>query len=285
MTNTPLPRRIYTPGSPLQQPGALIKDLVVDLVRGRELAWRLFVRDLNAQYRQSFFGYIWVFLPPLAASLTFIWLQRQGIVNVDTGAVPYGLFALTGTLLWQTFVDAIVAPMLASQQAKPILSKINFPREAILLSGLYGVLFSLAVRLVLVMALVLYWGISINASLAWFPFALMGLISLGFALGLLLTPLAMLYTDISKGIYLIAQFWMLLSPVLYPFNAEGHGLAQRFMWFNPVAPLLETARSSLLGGPLAGQGMCIGISLGALLVVAMGLISYRIAMPHLVARM
>jgi lipopolysaccharide transport system permease protein len=40
----PLPTGIYTPASPLAQPGPLWREMVADLWAGRELAWRLAVR-------------------------------------------------------------------------------------------------------------------------------------------------------------------------------------------------------------------------------------------------
>ena len=60
----PLPVRIYTPEPALGHPVRLIREMAVDIWSGRELAWRLFIRDLSASYRQAWFGYAWVFLPP-----------------------------------------------------------------------------------------------------------------------------------------------------------------------------------------------------------------------------
>jgi len=56
VTTNPLPTRIYTPASPLAQPGLLWREMRQDLWAGRELAWRLAVRDISAQYRQSALG-------------------------------------------------------------------------------------------------------------------------------------------------------------------------------------------------------------------------------------
>ena len=77
--------RVYSPEPLLGHPVVLVRSIARDLLAARELAWRLFVRDLSAQYRQTFLGYIWVFLPPLAASLTFIFLNSQGIVRIVLG--------------------------------------------------------------------------------------------------------------------------------------------------------------------------------------------------------
>jgi lipopolysaccharide transport system permease protein len=57
-----------------------------DLLASRELAWRLLVRNLSAQYRQSWLGYAWAFLPPLFTTAIWVFLQSQQVLGVgDTG--------------------------------------------------------------------------------------------------------------------------------------------------------------------------------------------------------
>jgi lipopolysaccharide transport system permease protein len=107
MPASDLPVRVYSPEPLLGHPAKLVGTIARDIWAGRELAWRLFIRDLSAQYRQTFLGYIWAFLPPLVASMTFIFLNSQGIVTITGTGIPYPVFAMMGTLLWQVFVDAI----------------------------------------------------------------------------------------------------------------------------------------------------------------------------------
>ena len=130
---------VYTPESPLRHPWSLVAGMFRDVVSSQQLSWSLFVRDFTAQYRQTFLGYVWAFLPPLAAAATFIFLESQGIVRTDATAIPYAAFAVIGTTLWQTFVDAIQSPSTSVLNAKAVLSKVNLPREAILIAGLYMV--------------------------------------------------------------------------------------------------------------------------------------------------
>jgi hypothetical protein len=53
----PLPFVVYTPESKLKHPVRLAREVGRDLLASRELAWRLMVRDISAQYRQSFLGF------------------------------------------------------------------------------------------------------------------------------------------------------------------------------------------------------------------------------------
>lgn len=278
-----LPVKIYSPEPLLGHPVTLIKKMLKDLHAGRELAWRLFIRDLSAQYRQTYLGYLWAFLPPLVASLTFIFLNSQGIVNIDTGGIPYPAFAMMGTLLWQVFVDAITCAPTALNGAKPMLAKINFPREAILMGGLYMVIFNFLIRLALVAGVMVFWKVIPTATILFFPVAMGAILIAGFAIGLALAPLAGLYGDVGRVIPMITGFWMLLTPVVYPARTEG--LAGILATWNPVSPLIVTARECLTGQDLSLLLPFTIVTTCALLATFCGLVGFRIAMPHLIARM
>ena len=53
---------VYTPESQIRHPLKLLKSMIFDLKASRELAWRLFVRNISALYRQTALGYFWAFL-------------------------------------------------------------------------------------------------------------------------------------------------------------------------------------------------------------------------------
>lgn len=278
-----LPVTVYSPESPLKHPGRLLRGMFRDVLAARELAWRLFVRDLSAQYRQTYLGYVWAFLPPLVASLTFIYLNSQGIMKITGITIPYPAFAMMGTLLWQTFVDAMQSPIAAVQTAKPMLAKINFPREAILMAGLSMVIFNFLIRLVLLVAVMAVWHVVPDAGLLLFPVAMAGLLACGFAVGMALLPVGTMYGDVGRGITVVSGFWMLLTPVVYA--PKTTGFAGHLATWNPVAPVLTTAREALSGVAFTHLPAFIGISLGAALLCFLGLLAFRLVMPILIERM
>ena len=279
----PSPVRVYTPEPPLRHPVRLVTDMAVDIWSGRELAWRLFIRDLSASYRQTWFGYAWAFLPPLANALTFVFLRSQGLFEIGATKVPYAAFAMIGALLWQVFVDALNSPVTSLLQAKPMLTKINFPREAILIAGLGMVLFNFLIRLVLLGAVLLWFKVPITASILLFPLGVAALITCGFAVGLAISPIGVLYADVSKAFPIITGFWMLLTPVVYP--AKETGLASTLAAWNPVSPLVITTRQ-FLTGELQQHLLPFTLVFGASLLLSLcGLIAFRLTIPHLIARM
>ena len=279
----PLQERIYSPEPLLQHPWKMLKAIAADVWAGRELAWRLFLRDLRAGTRQTYLGYIWLFLPPLVASFTFIFLQSQGITNIEGTGIAYPAFAMMGTLLWQVFVDGMQSPINSFNGAKAMLVKINFPREAVLVGGLYMVISNTLIRLALVVAVMLWWHVPVSETLLFFPVAMLALLATGFALGLILLPISNLYGDVGRVIPMVTSFWMLLTPVVYPPQVDG--LAGWLAKWNPVSPLIITARETLTAQPLSMLGPFFIVFACSLVVIFLGLVGFRISMPHLIARM
>ena len=69
-----------------------------DLKASREPAWRLMVSDISDQYRQSLFGIIWAFIPPIVMALVFIIINSRKIVNFGETPIAYPVFAIFGTV-------------------------------------------------------------------------------------------------------------------------------------------------------------------------------------------
>jgi lipopolysaccharide transport system permease protein len=274
---------IYTPESPLRHPARLLADMFQELFAGRELAWRLAVRDISAQYRQTLLGFLWAFILPLAHTITWIFLNGSGIVRVSETSLPYPLYVFTGTMLWAIFMDAVNSPLQQTTNAKQMLAKINFPREALVVSGIYQTLFNGAIKIVLMLLVLTFSGINPGWSFVWFPLGVISLVLTGTALGLLLTPIGILYTDIGKSLPLLMQFLMYLTPVVFPMPSGG--LSAIIYNLNPLTPLIINARNWLTGAPSEFFGYFLLVNGLVLLLLLMVWIIYRAAMPILIERM
>ncbi len=278
-----LPTHTYTPESPLAHPGKLWQEMVQDLWAGRELAWRLAVRDISAQYRQSVLGVLWALIIPLANTAVWLFLSASKVVQVGATPVPYPVFVFTGTLLWSILIDALNAPLQQVNANKALLAKINFPREALILSGIYQTLFNAAIKLGILLLVLPFLGVHPGWGGLLIPLGLFSLVLSGTAVGLLITPLGVLYGDIGRAIPLITQFLMYLSPVVFPLATSGW--SAQLMRLNHLTPLILNARAWFTGQPpqlLVEWGLAVGGSAILLLLVWM---VYRLAMPILIERM
>lgn len=278
-----LPITVYTPDSRLQNPARMLREMFADLWSGRELAWRLAVRDISAQYRQAFLGILWAFILPLANTLTWIFLQGSGVVRISDTTLPYPVYVFTGTMLWAIFMDAVNAPLQQTTAAKAMLAKLNFPREALIVSGVYKTLFNAAIKIALLLAALPFFGIDLGWNLLLLPLGIFSLVMVGTAIGLMLTPVGLLYTDIGKGLPLLMQFLMYLTPVVFPMPQRGW--AATLFSINPLSPLILTARDWLTGFPAEQLAAFILVNLLTVGVLLLVWIVYRLAMPILIERM
>ena len=278
-----LPETVYTPESALKKPRQLVRDMLRDLYDSRELAWRLFVRDLRAQYRQSLLGYVWLFLPPLASTLLFVFLRSQQIIEVGSTPIPYPLYVLTGVVLWEVFAASIHAPLKVVGGAIPMLSKMNFPRESLLMCGAYQVLFGLCIKCLLLAVAFVWFGTQITSLIFLSPLAILALMILGFSLGLMLVPIGLLYQDIGRAMTMALSAWFLLTPVIFP--PPTNWPASILSHMNPVSPMIVTAREMLTSGELSMQSAFLLITGLSFILLLLAWVLYRISMPHLIARM
>jgi lipopolysaccharide transport system permease protein len=196
--------------------------------------------------------------------------------------MPYPVFVLTGTVLWQTFVDALNSPLKVVTESKSMLAKINFPREALILAGLGEVLFNFMIRILLLVGVFVWFHLSVPATVPLVLPGVLALIVLGLMFGILLTPLGVLYNDVGRSVMIFTQFWFFLTPVIYPLPKSG--IASTLAQLNPVTPVLLTVREWLTLGStshLAGFMVVTGF---AVIFLMFGWLLYRIAMPHLIAR-
>lgn len=274
---------VYSQESSLARPGLMVKEVVRDLFASRELAWQLAVRDIRAQYRQSALGWVWVFLLPLANTMAWLFMQSSGIISIQETTLPYPIYVFTGTILWSIFMDAVNAPLRQTTAAKEMLSKINFPRESLVLSGIYQTSFNAGVKILVLFAALLFLGVLPSPGLLLFPLAVISLVITGTALGLLITPVGILYSDIGRGLPILLQFFMFVTPVVFPVPTSGW--AASLFKINPLTPLILTARDLLTGQTLDSFGAFILVSAVMLALLSVALLIYRAGMPILVERM
>ncbi len=254
-----------------------------DIKNSHFLAFQMAKRDISAMYRQSFLGLFWALAPVIANSLVWIFLKNSGGVNLAETAMPYAVYATVGTTLWFVFTEAVNSPIQNINAARGTISKINFPKEALLVSGLYKILFNAIIKIVLVVVFLLYFRILPSQSLIGFPIYLIALIFLGTAIGILLAPIGLLYTDIGRGIQLIFTFFMFVSPVVIPAE-KIHKQLYTVYQYNPLSPLIEDGRNSIAGFPIENLPYVFLILLISLVLISLGLVIFRNSMNIIIEK-
>ena len=276
------PNTTYSSCSYLRRPRTLFQDMLQDLLAARELAWRLFMRDVKGEFRQSFLGTFWAIVPPALTAAGLTLANRSGVLNVGATEIPYPAFIMLGTVLWQTFLDALNSPDKALKTSKAILGKVKFPHEAIILAQIGQILFHLCTKLLLVIALFLFFKVAVSWSIILAPVAIISLVLLGVAIGLLLVPITNLVEDISRSMQVVHLVWFFLTPVIYPVP-ENPYLAVAVN-LNPVTPLLVTARDWITIGFNGIPLNFVLVSVLSIFLLFLGWLVFRLSMPYLIER-
>jgi lipopolysaccharide transport system permease protein len=237
----------------------------------RELVFFLALRDIKARYKQAAFGIGWAVVQPIAGVLMLTLVFRR-IAGVPSDGIPYPLFALLGYLLWSYFGSGIATASTSLVGNVSLVTKVYFARLAAPVAALLPGLVPLAVGLVLLALLMLFYGVAPGWEAFAFPLCLAGAVVTTLGVGLLLATVNVKYRDVGQVIGLLTQLWFLATPVAYPSSLVGE-----WRWayaLNPMTGVLDSARWALLGGPAPGAELLISAAV-ALALLGLGLLYFQ----------
>lgn len=250
-----------------------------DISQSISVARDLFVSKMRSRHRRLMLSYLWLFLPSLAFMGVFVAIRSHEVLLVGEVGIPYGVYVLSGMILWQGVNEAMSMPIAQLGAHRQFLFRAAVPHEVVLLAGLGEVLFNSAIRLVLLLVVALIAGIPVAASWALVPVASLSLTLLGLGVGLCLAPYGLLFDDIARGLGLLSSVLLLATPIVYTLP-PGSPLR-----FNPLVPAIEAGRAWLAGGSAPMPGALLIQILVAFALVVIGWAQYRAARPHLAARL
>jgi len=170
-----------------------------------------------------------------------------GIGLIDPGDVnlPYPLFVLLGTVLWQVFQDSVDVPYRAFEGARSYITRVNFPREAIVLVQLFELLITSLFRFVFtVLAMLIVIDVTVNAVASLF-LCFITMILFGSALGTLIAPFMILIEDVNRIVRMFFSYGIFLAPVFISPNENN--IYSSVLKYNPLTPIMECAREAAAG--------------------------------------
>lgn len=279
-----LKETIYSPQS---MPNGLLsyfKAIAKDFVLGHNLGKQLFLRDIKALYRQSFLGIFWAFAPAVVTAVLWIFLNGSKVIKVEIPGMSYALFTVTGTLMWQILTQSLNTTMSSVNNGKALLTKLNFPRESLLIHAFYTIIFNIAILFGVTCLIALFLDWHITFSFLFFPLVIFDLIMIGMAVGLLFHSVFSLIADFSKMVTIALQFIMYVSAVVFP-KPTTEGIANVVFNANPLTHLVVFSRNVFTGMPLENTTAFIVISIVSFFLFVVGLLMYRITMPIIIERM
>jgi lipopolysaccharide transport system permease protein len=276
-----LKETIYSPQHRFKEVFSL-KKMVSDLNEARFLGTQLFIRDRKGMFRQSFLGILWAFLPPFFSAAVWIFLNSSGAVKIESPGIPYPIFVFCGTLLFQTFTEAMTNPVQTVNAGKSMMAKLNFPREAFLISSFFTLLFNFFFKFLALIIIALAFNVNFTWSMVLFIPGVLAIILLGMSIGIFLIPFQMLFQDFGRMIALGSQVLMYLTPVVYPIPQSG--FLRTINIYNPITPFIDIPRNWFNGLPVDGLGTFFAVIVLSIILGFFGWMLYRVTMPIIIER-
>ncbi|MBL8997204.1 MAG: ABC transporter permease [Gemmatimonadetes bacterium] len=243
--------------------------LASDLWAFRDLLWSLADRDLRLRYRQTALGVAWVLLQPVLGALIFTFVFGV-VAGLPSDGVPYFLFTFASLAGWALFAGILTRASGSLVQNSPLIAKVWFPRAVLPASTLPAALIDFLIALLLLGGMMAWAELAPGLAILAVPLWVLALAMLALGLGLIGSALMVSYRDVQHILPVGVQLLLYASPVAY----SASNVPERFLalyYLNPIAPLLEGLRASLLGTPMPPTSAIVWgetVSLGAFVLGA-----------------
>ncbi len=221
---------------------------IIEIIRYRELLAILTIGNIKLQYKQTFLGIAWAVFTPLTTMLIFTFLSAQKILTIDTGNIPYCVFAYCGILPWTLFSNSLISSTKSLVAYSGLISKIYFPREIIPLCAILSRLLDFLIASVIMAGLMFYYRMDWHITIIAMPLILLFQLVFTMGLGFFLSIGNLFYRDVGYLVSLIVSLWMFVTPVIYPIKVASPKLQAILTTMNPMAPIIDSYRDTILMG-------------------------------------
>jgi ABC-type polysaccharide/polyol phosphate export permease len=225
-------------------------------------------RSLAVRYRQTSFGWAWAVFEPLWSSLIYV-VVFSFFVRVNTGPVPYPLFILLNIVLWNYFNRVVSRSTSSITSNMDLLTKVQFPREFLPLGICAESLVDLAIGLVIVGGLGVFYHFAWPATAPLALLALLAETALAMGLAFYLAAFTTVIRDLLIVIPLLLQLLFYLSPIIYPLASVPTGFHQLY-FLNPLTAIFSSYQEALLYGQFSHGKELLGAGAGSIALLVSG---------------
>lgn len=226
-------------------------------------------RALRRMYRRTILGWLWLFINPLFP-LALRVLIFGVLLGVGSNGLPYFLFLLGGTVVWDLFSGGLMRGTRALEMNRDLTEQIYHPRAILPLGNLAPSLLDLGIKVTVLLLTLAYYVardgrlyVRVDIGLLWALAALA--LALLFALGI--SFFTSLWGETARDTrFALGQalsVWYLLTPVLYPLSQVPEQY-RHWMMLNPLAIIVETFKWGLFGvgalDPAAFVGTAVAVA-------------------------
>jgi homopolymeric O-antigen transport system permease protein len=212
---------------------------------------------LRVRYKQSLLGWTWAVLPSLVLLITYTLIFSK-LIGLKGGDLPYALFIFSGLIPWTFFSTSVSTATAGIVTHRYLISRVAFPREIIPLSYVAAALVDLGIGMVMLAAMMYYFGFSLALNTLYAIPVIGMLIIFSVAVALCCSSFQARFRDVGVAMPLLLQVLMFTTPVVYSSAAIPQSV-KAIYFANPLAILIEAFRQAASGvSPDVGEMIYCG---------------------------
>lgn len=239
-----------------------------NLIQYRELLWVWTAREVKVRYQQSALGAAWAIVQPLAMTAVFTVVFSQ-LVRLDTGGIPYPLFAYAAMVPW-TFISTSLSSAIPSLIGNlNLVTKIYFPREILPLAAIGAALLDFAVAALILAGMLVFYDFWPGINVLWVVPLLLLQIALVVGVTMLGSAVIVFFRDVRFVIPLLTQIWMYATPIIYPVDLVPERL-RPYYFMNPMAGIIDGYRRVLVMGEAPQTPALLLATAGSMVLLVCG---------------
>jgi ABC-2 type transport system permease protein len=214
------------------------------IIRYHELLVGMVRKELKIKYKNSVLGFAWSLLNPLLYLVVFY----IAFVKVLGSAIPaFPIYLLSGLLVWNLFSTGLGGATGSVVANAGLVKKVSFPREILPLASVGSMLVHFFLQTLVLFAVIalVQWSVA-WAYLPMLPVALVALLLVTGALGILLSAINVYLRDTQHFLELALLAWFWFTPIVYPYSLVADkknqggwmGVFAHIWLLNPVTPIV-----------------------------------------------
>jgi lipopolysaccharide transport system permease protein len=239
----------------------------------RELLYFLTWRDIKVRYKQTVLGAAWAIIQPFFTMLVFS-LFFGKLAKVPSDGIPYPIFSFAALVPWTFFSNGLSGSSNSLVGSANLIKKIYFPRLVVPFSSVLSGVVDFVLALIVLLAMMLYFGILPTWSVVWLPLLLLLALVTALGVGLWLSAMNVKFRDVRYAVPFLTQFWLFATPIAYPSSLLAEPW-QTLYGLNPMVGVVEGFRWSLLGTDTAPGPIIAVSSLAAVALLVSGAFYFR----------
>lgn len=239
----------------------------------KDLFWQLTFREIKARYKQSILGYAWAILVPLLHLLVLSTVFSH-VFKVPTGNIPYPIFLFVGLVPWMFLANSISTATGSVMSNASLITKVRLPREILPLSAISSKFIDLLLTSLVLVIFLIFYQIYFNLSLFFIPVIFLVQLMLITGISFILSATNVFFRDIENVLGVFLQFWMYLTPVLYPIELVPENF-QLLLYLNPMTGLTNSYRSVILYGNIPSGLDLLYPAIFSIVILVLGTYYYR----------